>query len=166
MITNKELTYLSEQQTKLDNYIIVSKNLVVNDDVRKKKRIAFMVELFEFINEEKSFKYWSNKRNIDKHNLIEEFIDGVHFIVSIGIDIDYDFNSFKDNYKINNIDDCILDVVEKFNTFDKSLNKESYYNLLSSFLNIGFNLKFETKEILEIYKEKNKKNFERQDNGY
>ncbi|QHX35802.1 dUTP diphosphatase [Spiroplasma sp. TIUS-1] len=166
MITNKELIYLSQQQTKLDNYIMSSKKLVINDDIKKKKRIAFMVELFEFINEEKSFKYWSNKRNIDKHNLIEEFIDGVHFIVSIGNDINYDFNLFVDKYTTNNIDNCILEAVDKFNAFNKLLSKDSYYELLSSFLNIGFNLKFETKEIIEIYEEKNKKNFERQDNGY
>ncbi|WP_338984049.1 dUTP diphosphatase [Spiroplasma endosymbiont of Othius punctulatus] len=166
MIKNTELVYLSEKQSMLDNYIIKSKQITVNDDVKKKKRIAFMVELFEFINEEKSFKYWSNKRNINQNDLIEEFIDGIHFIISIGNDLSFNFNDHKDNYFKNNIDDCIIDIIEKFNTFNKKLDTITYDEMLTSFLNIGFNLNFQTDEILKIYNEKNKKNFERQDNGY
>lgn len=166
MITNKELMYLSEQQKKLDNYIMSTKKLVLDDDIKLKKRIAFMVEFFEFINEEKSFKFWSNKHNVDKNNLVEEFIDGLHFIVSIGNDLEFNFETFKDTYKTESIDNCIIEVIDKFNIFNKELSQNLFGELLNSFLNIGFNLKFTSKELLDVYKQKNQKNFERQDNGY
>ncbi|WP_400249186.1 dUTP diphosphatase [Spiroplasma sp. ald] len=56
MLSNNTFNYLLENQKKLDKHILTKFNL--NDNETFEKRIlAFLVELAEFINEQRDFKY-------------------------------------------------------------------------------------------------------------
>ncbi len=58
--------------------------------VKKKKMLALLVEIGELANETRCFKYWSNKPASEREVILEEYVDGLHFILSIGIDLGID----------------------------------------------------------------------------
>jgi dimeric dUTPase (all-alpha-NTP-PPase superfamily) len=58
MIRNETIVALTEKQKVLDERIMTEFDLDPNDQaMHRKKMVAFFVELGEFINEERSFKY-------------------------------------------------------------------------------------------------------------
>lgn len=54
--------------------------------------LALLVEIGELANETRCFKYWSNKPASEREVILEEYVDGLHFILSIGIDLGIDKN--------------------------------------------------------------------------
>ncbi|AUM62865.1 dUTP diphosphatase [Spiroplasma monobiae] len=167
MLTNEHLIYLKDKQIILDNYIIETKNIVVNEEIQKKKIIAFLVEVSEFINEYRSFKYWSNKGPSERTVILEELIDCLHFIISLGTNIDFDFSQFNNKIKTaDNIDQWSINVYRKALIFEEKLDAQSYDYLLEEFLSITYILDITNDEILEVYNKKNEINFSRQDSGY
>jgi dimeric dUTPase (all-alpha-NTP-PPase superfamily) len=49
--------------------------------------LALLVELGEMINETKVFKFWSKKPPADKPIILDEYADGLHFYLSLGIEV-------------------------------------------------------------------------------
>ncbi|ALD66698.1 dUTP diphosphatase [Spiroplasma cantharicola] len=167
MLTKENLIYLKEKQILLDKYIIDTKKIVVDKKIIKKKIIAFLVEVSEFINEYREFKYWSNKPASERSVILEELIDCLHFIISLGIDVNFDFLKFNNKIiKTSNIDTWSINVYRKTLIFEEKFNLESYDHLLDEFLSIMYILKITTDEIINIYNKKNEINFNRQDSGY
>ncbi|ARU91289.1 dUTP diphosphatase [Spiroplasma clarkii] len=74
----KNLLAIVEKQKELDSAIISAKQLKSDKTIFSKKIVALLVELGEFINEERSFKYWSAKPASEKKfylkSLLMEFI--------------------------------------------------------------------------------------------
>ncbi|QHX36877.1 dUTP diphosphatase [Spiroplasma sp. BIUS-1] len=167
MLTKENLIYLKEKQVILDNYIIETKNIIVNEQIYKKKLIAFLVEVSEFINEYRSFKYWSNKGPSERTVILEELIDCLHFIISLGTNVDFDFSTFSNKINdANDIDQWSINVYRKALIFEQNFDKETYNQLLDEFLSITYILEITNNEILDIYNKKNEINFNRQNSGY
>ncbi|WP_031543381.1 dUTP diphosphatase [Mesoplasma photuris] len=167
MLSKKTIIWLSEKQRILDNYIIDSKGFEVNDDILNKKIVAFIVELSEYANEERSFKFWANKPPSPLEIQLDEYIDGLHFLISIGIQIEYDFNNFKHtNFGLDNNIDIYLSLINLISEFIKDKNHENYEDVLNIYLAIAEVKYYSESEIVDAYKLKNKINFERQDNNY
>ncbi len=167
MLTKENLIYLKEKQIILDKYIIDTKKIVVDKKIIKKKIIAFLVEVSEFINEYRAFKYWSNKPASERSIILEELIDCVHFIISLGIDINFDFLKFNNKIiKADDVDSWSINVYRKALIFEEKFNSESYSDLLDEFLSVMYILQITTDEIINIYNKKNEINFNRQDTGY
>ncbi|ATZ18644.1 dUTP diphosphatase [Williamsoniiplasma somnilux] len=167
MITKNNIIWLSEQQKKLDAYIVENHQLKVNKEMLRKKIIAFLVELGEYANEERSFKYWSKKPSSDLAMQLDEYIDGLHFILSIGNQINVDFNNFAMiNFKTTTNLDCYFEIISLLAKFSKEFDLVIYQELLSCYLNIAKIKNYSEEELLNAYKIKNKINFERQNNNY
>src|SRR5690625_2846559 len=99
------LEKLFQAQKELDDRIIKEKGLK-GRDLLDKKILALQVELGELANEWEMFKFWKENpepRNYcmaceipeveahDCHNsLLEEYVDSLHFILSIGLEMDFD----------------------------------------------------------------------------
>ena len=88
------LKELFELQRKLDQRIIVNHNLQ-EDFLLKKKILALQVEIGELANETRCFKYWSKKGPSEKSIILEEYVDCIHFILSIGIEKNYETAALK-----------------------------------------------------------------------
>ncbi|MDQ0567917.1 dUTP diphosphatase [Mycoplasma yeatsii] len=167
MLDNKTLLWLSEKQTKLDSYISNKKQFIVDDEILNKKIIAFLVELGEYANEERVFKYWSNKKEAELSVQLDEYIDCTHFLISIGNQMNYDFNKFEyQNLMFKNNIDAYFNIVNKLANFINNKNHTTYADLLNSFLNICSVKNYSQKEIIDAYNIKNEINFKRQDNNY
>ncbi|AUB31897.1 dUTP diphosphatase [Spiroplasma floricola] len=167
MLTKDNLIYLRDKQKILDNYIMEAKNLVLNKIIIKKKIIAFLVEISEFINEYREFKYWSNKGPSERQTILEELIDCLHFIISLGTNVNFDFSKFDSKMtKATDIDSWSINVYKKTLLFEEKFNVQTYDELLDEFLSITYILNISNDEILSVYNKKNEINFNRQDTGY
>ncbi|SFP10373.1 dUTP diphosphatase [Salibacterium halotolerans] len=100
--------------------------------------------------------------------LLEEYVDCLHFILSIGIEIG------ANNYNYTSVN-VIPDTTRAFNfLFEQAskLNKAKndkaiYYLMLHSFIDFGLkNLDFTWSQVEQAYMEKNMTNHERQEAGY
>lgn len=176
-INLKELFELQEQ---LDKHIVEKKH--ITEQTTEKKIIALIVELGECANEDRFFKYWSNKGPSPKEVILEEFADCLHFVLSIGNDIDHDKKLGELNYMMpckgeiaSKKKDCIFtEIIISIGKLQVNLryveNKIqtyiAYLDLLAGVLEFGYSLGFSQSEIAEAYIKKNKTNHKRQEEGY
>ncbi|OIJ12682.1 hypothetical protein BKP37_12840 [Anaerobacillus alkalilacustris] len=150
------------------------------------KTLALQVELGELANEWRGFKFWSkdqsprikvakrpsmNYDDIEWHNpLLEEYVDCLHFLLSIGLELG--FHRDAEVYLVK-----ITDPIQMFSKqfqliiqFEMSEGRQAkqnyYYGMLSQFLGLRKSLRFTWEQIEQAYLEKNKINHDRQATGY
>ena len=169
------LKELFKEQLKLDDRIIKEHKLE-GQDLFNNKIVSFIVELAECSNEIRFFKHWSNKGPSPKSVILEEAIDCLHFLLSIGNDLNNDYlinyNYEADNKNITFTDDFI-DIINKVTSLQvchrgkhKELEEYMYIELLSAFLSFCNKLGFTEKDLEMAYYKKNAINYKRQDMGY
>lgn len=159
------LKELFELQRKLDQKIIVNHNLQ-EDFLLKKKILALQVEIGELANETRCFKYWSKKGPSEKSIILEEYVDCIHFILSIGIEKIYEdvlLDIKQNNFSIT---DQFLNIYIDINDFIVCQSKDHYITLFEDFLSLGISLDFSKEDIINKYLEKNEINHNRQENDY
>ncbi|QBQ07970.1 dUTP diphosphatase [Spiroplasma gladiatoris] len=166
MLKNADISYIFEKQKILDKYIEDKWKIIKNDELLSKKIVALYVEVSEFINEQRSFKFWSNKSASSKEVLLEEYIDAIHFIFSIAIMIDYDFKDYKFDFKENEINTAYLKCFESIANFNNNKSHNNYKIMLDTFFSIAKILNFSQEDLIVSYNKKNEINFKRQDNNY
>lgn len=159
---------LFAMQSELNMRIVKEHNLD-NSSLFEQRRLAFLVELGELANETRCFKYWSKRPASEKEVILEEYVDGLHFVLSIGLDLGMKEVEMTSEVNLNlNMDK--IDINTLFLTLyqagSKSLSKEEFQSFFDTFLGLGVKLGFSFEEIEGAYFEKNKVNHERQDNGY
>ena len=81
-----DLTSLYQKQAELDARIAENHN-VSYETTRERRILALLVEIGEFANATRCFKYWSNKPSESQDIVLDEYVDGLHFFLSLGIDI-------------------------------------------------------------------------------
>lgn len=162
------LNNLYNLQRNLDIKISENHNLV-NDTLISHKILALQVEVGELANETRCFKFWSLKEPSPKNVILEEFVDCLHFILSIGLYLKLDDLTTNDLSVINDG----IDLTERFLRFFDSISllknnysKENYIRMFSEFLSLGKQLDFEANEIEDAYLYKNNINHQRQAEGY
>lgn len=84
------LNKLKVKQAKLDSFIF-KKHDTNHRQTFRLRIISFLVELNEFYNEERSFKFWSNRPASNLEVLLDEYIDALHFLLSVSCDINFNF---------------------------------------------------------------------------
>lgn len=114
---------------------------------------------------------------IEFNPLLEEYVDCLHFILSIGNEFGFNHSPVTDLVS-NNIVNIFNDLYEiipsvksaiKYRHFTKRGNHVANINfqmLLNVFSALGWKLGFTWEQIEQSYYEKNRINHERQDNGY
>lgn len=191
------LNKLFQIQDELDQAIVKKKGLE-GQDLLPKKILALQVELGELANEWRGFKFWSEdqfprgkgryvKGNITFINdvqtwtdfdveegnpLLEEYVDCLHFILSIGLElkikIAYARETQSNKTNITKlftslfIGSGIIGSPES----DNEINYINYLSLTSDFIRLGQLLGFTEKQIEQAYLSKNKINHARQESGY
>ena len=156
---------LFDIQRQLDEAIIKNHNLY-DKDLLPSKILALEVELGELANETRCFKFWSRKPSSSKSVVLEEYVDCLHFLLSIGLD--EGFSQVHINMKDNPRDLVyqFQDIFNKTTKFYETLKKEDYIDLFEGFLSLGKKLGFSSSEIEKAYLIKNQVNHQRQAEGY
>jgi dimeric dUTPase (all-alpha-NTP-PPase superfamily) len=185
------LQKLFEAQRKLDEHIIREKGLA-GQDLLPMKILALQVELGELANEWRGFKFWSedreprtrvaiNQNKFGKYGcslefrnpLLEEYVDCLHFVLSIGLDLvhrkpveilQYHWNC---TLRFDNITDQFLCLfADMSELWDDGELQDSYSVFFTRFIELGKMIGFTLEQIEEAYFAKNRINHERQERGY
>jgi dimeric dUTPase (all-alpha-NTP-PPase superfamily) len=189
---------LFELQRQLDKYIEKEHPRQEGEDRLAEKILALQVELGELAQEWRGFKFWSNDReprtytqdgceecvdgltNCEKcirNPLLEEYVDCLHFILSIGLDLEITDVEIDSDYTHEDPSATFVelfgDTWEMFN-FRETHDKHSrfiqisiYERMFNRFVGIGEkHLGFTWEQIEEAYMKKNAVNHSRQESGY
>ena len=137
-----------------------------------KLRIAVAVELSEFLNEWKQFKYWSKSKKKDTEKMLVEYADGLHMILSLGLALGIELRHV-DVIKNGTIYDKVLKVLHILTNDifkdDESYREVSLYYyeiLLGTYLGIAKDVGFTESDIIISYHMKNMINHKRISEGY
>lgn len=157
------LIKIIEKQKLLDSAIKEAHS--INQDHTDKMLIALYTEVGEFANEVQSFKYWKKTKIINKENLLEEYADGIHFLMSfvIKMNCSLEINSL---VLSDNINVQFLEMFNSINELAKDFSKENVERTVAIYLGLAKILNIDDKTIEREYFKKNKKNFERLKNNY
>ena len=159
------LTDLYRKQKELDEEI-ARNHQVTYESTRNKRTLALLVELGEFANATRTFKYWSNKGAESKERILDEFADGLHFLLSLGIDQGYVVDSIEVNDDNHSLTDTLLATYELTSIFYSNQSIQNYLSMFISYLRCLFKLGYSWEEAKEAYYLKLKENHNRQNTNY
>ncbi|CEG23146.1 dUTPase [Planococcus massiliensis] len=189
---------LFEIQRKLDAEIEAKHPTAAGEDRLAKRILALQVELGECANEWRGFKFWSTDqkaRTIDKkvvydpnpentqsakfvrtNPLLEEYVDCLHFILSIGNGLNFDIQMLEQMVspkKMKNPVDQFLwtnrgltNLYEAHRDMTPTSRPHYYLLLFDAIMGLGEMLGFTWNQIEEAYMSKNAINHQRQAEGY
>jgi dimeric dUTPase (all-alpha-NTP-PPase superfamily) len=162
---NIELTPLLAEQAKLDAHI-QQQHQVSYASTREKRLLALLVEVGEMINETKTFKFWSKKPSAEKPIILDEYADGLHFLLSLSIEV----QSSKSLYEIaiisKTLTQATIDVFQAISDLSKSFSIKTLEKSFQSYLNLIPLLGFTSEEVVDAYFKKLGVNYIRQKNAY
>ncbi|UTI41102.1 dUTP diphosphatase [Niallia sp. RD1] len=106
----------------------------------------------------------------NKNPLLEEYVDGLHFVLEIGLEInDIEFRPIRLISLTNNITQQFKSIFKIASELDLSMlliDSRKYQTLFNNYLLLGEMLGFTWEEVEAAYYAKNKINHVRQDTGY
>lgn len=159
---------LFEMQAALDRHIIEDKDLE-GQDLLDKKILALLVELGELANElPEVFKFWSGKKKNNYEKALAEYIDGLHFILSIGLDLEVgDMWDVLDIKPTVDVTGGIIGHFDKIFRFtDQDMDAYEWLEVTEYFLGLGSLLGFNADQVTQAYLDKNEINHQRQNSNY
>ncbi|WP_318614271.1 dUTP diphosphatase [Sporosarcina sp. YIM B06819] len=160
-----QLTKLFSMQRQLDSFI--QNNRQQQTDVFQEKGLALLIELAELANETRCFKFWSTKGPSADAVILEEYVDSIHFLLSLGIE--KDLHSLE-NWPIGEIEgeltQLFLKTTAAIHRFLEELTMDSYEQVWVYYGAIANKLGFTNEDIIQAYIAKNEENYKRQKTGY
>lgn len=168
MLNVKQLETIMQLQEQLDNKIMKVRVIKNGHNATLTARfLALIVEIAEFANEQRCFKYWSSKPASEKNVLLEEYIDGFHFIISIANSLKLPIVNCE--VKLTKYKDLNLAFIELFSATiqlftDKNLL--TFNKWINIYYSIGHFCHFNGDDIFKGYLAKNKINHQRQEQNY
>lgn len=175
-------------QATLDQHIKKRKGLE-DKDLLLDKIQALQVELGELANEWRGFKFWSEnqeprtverltsyyaaQKGLTRNPLLEEYVDGLHFFLSIGNDLNINENMTFNKRGIPNartlfalINRYVAEMWWVYHDKKSSDAAVKWFHAFEHYLQLGEVLGFAWEEVEEAYLKKNEINHERQESGY
>jgi dimeric dUTPase (all-alpha-NTP-PPase superfamily) len=159
-----DLSPLVHYQAQLDDRIHTTHN-ETRASTRTKRILALMVEIAELANETRSFKYWSVRGANARSELLEEFIDTIHFTLSLGLDLNQ-HSAIVEASPDADLNQLFIDWMQACCTLEHTFDAQHYQALLTYVPRIAATLGFSEAEILASYVAKNEKNHQRQNEAY
>ncbi|MGE7600935.1 dUTP diphosphatase [Peribacillus sp. NPDC097675] len=157
---------LMDMQAGLDRHI-EKKHELHREDLVERKILALLVELGELANETRCFKFWSLKGPSDKETILAEYVDGIHFILSLGIE--KGFVPIVESATLQVDGDMTTQFILIYgciNEFRLQLDGPAFQAVFTEYLRLGEMLGFSAMDVETAYVSKNEVNYERQKNDY
>ncbi len=159
-----EFKQLFEMQRQLDAFIEKTQN--IERDVFKEKGLALMIELAELANETRCFKFWSTKGPSEREVILEEFVDSIHFLLSLGNEKGLTLEAWPEIQMKEDLTNWFLRTQDAILTFIQHPTEDLYRAVWQYYGVLAYNLGFSFDDIIGAYITKNEKNYERQRTGY
>ena len=152
-------------QRELDDDI-AKRHDVTYESTKDKRLLALLVEFGEFANETRCFKYWSLKPMSEKAVVLDEYADGMHFFLSLGIPLGV--SSFSKELVKKDIDPAtaILEVYQEAAKLHQDYSVEQYKKAFGMFLDLLPLFGFTGNDAKEAYLKKLQVNHVRQETHY
>ncbi|MGM9985653.1 MAG: dUTP diphosphatase [Bacillaceae bacterium] len=161
-----DIIELFRMQRDLDDKIFNRCN-INRKEVVKDKTLALLVEVGKIAATTRCFTYWKEQSPIEKKEMLANYVDGLHFLLSIGIDLAVD-RHFLCNQCVGASKSEVekfLDVYAKIVRFGQQPSITNYMDMMKNYLRLGEMLKLLPSEIEEGYMQKNQLNKEREKCG-
>jgi dimeric dUTPase (all-alpha-NTP-PPase superfamily) len=162
---NIDFTPLFLEQAKLDQEIAIKHNISYAT-TRKRRTLSLLVEVGELANSTRCFKYWSNKGSEAKERVFDEFADALHFLLSLGIDIDVTSKTFEMTKSELTLSELFIKMYDDVLIFLKDANENNYNICFKTLLNIANSLDMTRDDIFNSYYLKLGVNYNRQNTNY
>lgn len=160
------LSKLFKMQQVLDTKI-ETKHQLQNEALIERKILALLVEVGELANETRCFKFWSLKPPAPIDVILEEYVDGVHFILSLGLELNVDPTlKIEDIQAERSVTEQFLHVYDMISKFKEDQSITKYKKMFEEYLFLGKLLGFSNEQVEEAYVSKNEVNHVRQQQGY
>ncbi|MGJ7035764.1 dUTP diphosphatase [Anoxybacillus eryuanensis] len=160
------LQTLFSMQRQLDERIETERGLS-GERLIERKLLALLVEIGELANETRCFKFWSSKPKAADETILEEYVDGLHFILSLGLDLSlYEHIQWPHVQESKPLVEQFLYVFEAVQTFREKMDEQAYGRLVYAYAQLGHALQFNAEQIERAYVAKNEVNHERQSHNY
>lgn len=157
---------LLKKQGELDE-LIHQNHHVTYETTKTKRLLAYLVELGELANATKAFKFWSLKPSESRERLLDEYADGLHFLLSLVLAYRYELPV------INLETEDEFDVTESFiacyqsmASFSKTQSKADLFTAFTDFIALGQALSFTKEDVFAAYENKLVVNYQRQKDHY
>ena len=160
-----DLEELFQAQEQLD-LAIAQNHDITYATTRHRRFMACYVEIGELANATRCFKYWSNKGAEEDEIVLDEFADGLHFFLSLGVDIKTSKRSYNLTKHMDNLTDQFLEVYHRLDVFRKKQDDVSYIKAFQAFLNLLPLMGYKWKQLRDAYYKKLGVNYKRQENNY
>lgn len=159
------LDKLFTMQQQLDKFIADTQK--IERDVFNEKGLALLVELGELANETRCFKFWSTKGPSERAVILEEFVDSIHFMLSLGIIKNFThYNEWQISEQTQDLTLVFLQAQKSIGQFIDAPTFENYTNIWQVYGLLAYNLGFSSADITDAYIAKNEENYARQRSGY
>lgn len=103
--------------------------------------------------------------DVDTNPLLEEYVDTIHFTLSIANDLGVHEHKYIQT-EPQDLNKLVLGITNLATIIPISKEKHQVESLINNIITLGYQLGFDEKQVIEAYHEKNKENYERQENGY
>ncbi len=160
-----QLKELFEIQRTLNERILKEHGLD-SSNLRNKKFLALLTEIGELANETRCFKYWSKKGPSPKEIILEEYVDCLHFILTIGLDFGYTDVEPDSEIERSDLSSHFINLFLSVNEMVICASRDSYQVLMEDFISLGVALGFTDEEVTRSYLLKNEENHRRQSTDY
>ncbi|EAZ84675.1 MULTISPECIES: dUTP diphosphatase [Lysinibacillus] len=152
-------------QKELDDFIEQTQN--IQQDVFQEKGLALMVELAELANETRCFKFWSTKGPSAREVILEEYVDSIHFILSLGLLKNYTtIEKWPVIEEQRHLTATFLETQGAILAFIQQPTEDRYLAIWQCYGLLAYNLGFTFEDVVRAYIEKNEENYNRQRTGY
>jgi dimeric dUTPase (all-alpha-NTP-PPase superfamily) len=152
-------------QSELDAHVEDKHPRKVGESRHDKKVLAALVELGELANETYCFKFWSYKSSSTKEVILEEYVDGIHFLLSLGQENGIEKIEIKP-IKKTTFTEQFIGLYNVFSLLYVYFTPKAYSEAWSAYIGLGEMLGFIWEEIETAYIEKNTVNHTRQESNY
>lgn len=162
---NIDLTHCLVKQQELDERIMEMHHQS-RESTQRKRILALLVEIAELANETRCFKYWSLKGPSDRIILSEEYVDSLHFLLSLALDLGYNQISISVTKSSLSLSELFIVFYESVIELSNHFNRYNLERAFDCFGQVGIALGFSSRDIVDAYFFKNEKNHIRQNESY
>ncbi len=160
-----DIESLRHHQSDLDTRIFDQHSLV-REKTMLDRMLALLVEIGELANETRCFKYWSVRPPSETALIAQEFSDGIHFLLSLGIDLQDDLQSIEALEVTSSMTDQFLATFDAVIELSRNFDLKNYQKAFAYYLGLAKKLGLDEHMITDHYLKKNQTNHQRQDNNY
>lgn len=119
------------------------------------KILGLQVKISELANLTQCYKFWVTSSDCKSSIILQQFVEGFHYILSIGLDKNYTNINLEVQPLQNDLTSQFINLYIDINDFVVCPSIDNYKTLFENFLSIGLSLGFDKEVIEKAYLEKN-----------